>query len=50
MARKARLLIPKCPHHIVQRGHNRQAVFVSDDDYGFYLANLKEWKHEKGTD
>ena len=44
MPRKARLLIPNCPHHIVQRGHNRKAVFVTDDDYLYYLENLREWK------
>lgn len=46
MARKARLLLPNCPHHIVQRGHNRKAVFVSDEDYLFYLENLREGKRE----
>lgn len=44
MPRKARLLIPNCPLHIVQRGHNRNTIFVSDEDYQFYLANLFEWK------
>ncbi len=43
MPRKARILVPNCPHHIIQRGHNRNAVFVSDDDYQFYLDNLLEW-------
>lgn len=44
MARKARVLVANYPHHIVQRGHNRKAVFVADEDYRFYLENLKEWK------
>jgi putative transposase len=44
MPRKARLLLPNCPHHIVQRGHNRNTVFVADEDYQFYLENLFEWK------
>lgn len=44
MPRKARILVPNCPHHIVQRGHNRKAVFLADEDYQFYLENLKEWK------
>lgn len=30
MPGKARVLVPNCPHHIVQRGHNRNAVFVED--------------------
>lgn len=44
MPRKARVLVPGCPHHIVQRGHNRNAVFVADEDYQFYLENLLESK------
>ena len=40
MPRKARILVPSCPHHIVQRGHNRTTVFVADEDYQFYLENL----------
>lgn len=48
MPRKARILVPNCPHHIVQRGHNRNAVFVADEDYRYYLDNLKEFKEELG--
>jgi len=28
----------------VQRGHDRNAVFVDDSDYQYYLDNLIEWK------
>lgn len=48
MPRCARLVLPNCPHHIIQRGHNRQVVFASDDDYLYYLDNLQEWKTELG--
>ena len=48
MPRKARVLVPGCPHHIVQRGHNRRAVFVEEADYLYYLENLREWKLELG--
>ena len=48
MPRKARVLVPNCPHHIVQRGHNRKAVFLADEDYQYYLDNLKEWKDKLG--
>ena len=44
MPRQARLVIPHFPHHVIQRGHNRQVVFAGDDDYLFYLDTLKEWK------
>ena len=46
MPRKGRLLVPECPHHIVQRGHNRNAVFLADQDFQYYLDNLTEWKLE----
>ena len=48
MPRRARVIVPNMPHHIVQRGHNRNAVFVEDRDYQFYLNNLIEWKNELG--
>ncbi|MFT6388629.1 MAG: putative transposase [Cellvibrionaceae bacterium] len=46
MPRKARVLVSNCPHHIVQRGHNRKAVFVADEDHRHYLKNLYECKNE----
>ena len=45
-ARKARVVVPNTPHHIVQRGHNRQVVFVERRDYHYYLQNLREWKEK----
>ncbi len=44
MPRTARIVIPNYPHHIVQRGHNRQTIFADEDDYRYYLDNLAEWK------
>ena len=46
MPRTARIVVPNTPHHIVQRGHNKQTVFVSDEDYQYYLENLFEWKEK----
>ena len=46
MPRTARLVIANHPHHIIHRGHNRQPVFLSDDDYLYYLDNLQEWKNK----
>lgn len=48
MPRTARLIVPGYPHHIIQRGHNRQVVFTSDEDYLYYLDNLREWKEKLG--
>ncbi|MBI4377745.1 MAG: transposase [Nitrospinae bacterium] len=46
MPRTSRIVLPNCSHHIIQRGHNRQVVFAADEDYLYYLENLKEWKNE----
>jgi putative transposase len=44
MPRQARIIIANMPHHIVQRGHNKQAVFFETADYKNYLENLQELK------
>ena len=46
MPRKAKILVQNCPHHTVQGGHNRPAVFVDDEDCHYYLENLREWKDD----
>ncbi len=48
MPRQARIVLPQYPHHIIQRGHNRQTVFAGEDDYLYYLDNLREWKTRLG--
>ncbi len=48
MPRPSRIVIAGYPHHIVQRGHNRQTVFASDGDFLYYLENLREWKESYG--
>ena len=40
MARLSRIVIPGQPQHVIQRGNNRDVVFVSDEDYYFYLEKL----------
>ena len=42
MPRKARIIIPGLPHHITQRGNNRQDVFFADIDRQIYLKYLAE--------
>lgn len=44
MPRIGRVVLPNYPHHIVQRGHNRQDVFAQESDYEYFLATLREWK------
>lgn len=48
MPRSAGIVLSHTSHHIVQRGHNRQTVFVSDDDYNYYRENLIDFKYEFG--
>lgn len=48
MPRTSRVVLPNYPHHIIQRGHNKQVIFASDEDYVYYLENLKEWKKALG--
>lgn len=42
MARLPRLTLPGYPHHIIQRGNNRQAIFASPADYQVLLDLLDE--------
>ncbi len=48
MPRMGRAVVPNCPHHVVQRGHNRQVVFVTDADCRRCLENLRELKDAFG--
>ena len=49
MPRRARLVLPKVPLHIIQRGNNRQACFFDDDDdYLIYLDWLLEYSRKTG--
>jgi putative transposase len=42
MPRRARILLPGVPVHLIQRGNNRTACFYADEDYQFYLDHLAE--------
>lgn len=42
MARLARLTVPGYPHHVIQRGNNRQPIFASADDHRFMLVLLAD--------
>lgn len=43
MARLARISPEGIPIHVIQRGNNRQACFVDDEDYILYASCLKEY-------
>lgn len=40
MPRKPRLSIPGAPQHVIQRGNNRQAIFVVDENYHQFIEML----------
>lgn len=41
-----RVVAPNMPHQVVQHGHNRDAVFVDDGDYSYYLDTLGKWTQQ----
>lgn len=42
MPRTARLILPHFPHHVLHRSRHREAVFLGEDDYRFYVDSI--WK------
>lgn len=42
MARLPRLVVPNQPHHIIQSGNDRQAIFRDAEDYAAFLRWLRE--------
>lgn len=46
MARIARVVVPRYPHHVTQRGNRRQKVFFCDDDYAAYIALMAQAKEK----
>ncbi len=48
MPRVGRVVLPNYPHHIVQKGHNRQVVFAVDSDFEYYLETLSQWREVYG--
>ena len=49
MPRMGRVVVPQYPHHIVQRGHDRNVVFASESDFRYYLDTLTEFKELCGV-
>ena len=48
MPRRARVILPGTPLHLIQRGNNRCACFFDDQDYQFYLEWLGEYAKQTG--
>lgn len=49
MPRVGRAVLPDYPHHIIQRGHNRQVVFAEPGDLERYLDTLANFKDIYGV-
>lgn len=50
MPRRARIIVPGIPVHAIQRGNNRSACFVEDEDRNFFLHHLERLAEEEGCD
>ncbi len=50
MSRIARVCAVGYPHHITQRGNNREKVFFDDDDRHFYLKILRKYSAKYGLE
>lgn len=49
MARQLRLSLAGYPHHIIQRGNNRQVIFMEVRDRQFFLDLLEEHSRQFGV-
>ncbi len=49
MPRMRRAVLPDYPHHIIQRGHNRQVIFAEAGDFERYLETLANFKDIYGV-
>ncbi|MGQ0621578.1 MAG: transposase [Panacagrimonas sp.] len=47
MARLPRLSVPDYPHHVIQRGNDRQTTFRDADDYELMLRLLAEYSERE---
>jgi len=46
MPRTARIIISNLPHHILNRANNKETIFFSDDDFKFFLNQVKKYKQK----
>jgi putative transposase len=42
MTRRARTVVPDCPHHVTQRGNRREPIFFETGDRDVYRDLLAE--------
>ena len=49
MPRQARIIILNFPYHILNRGNNKEIVFFDDEDFRFFLRQVKKYKEKFGV-
>ncbi len=49
MARLLRVCVPGSPHHVIQRGNNRQTCFAATEDFAAYAYWLKQYSDKFGV-
>ena len=49
MPRSVRYIIPKLPHHAIQRGNNHQNIFFDREDHFHFMHNIKRLSMEEGV-
>jgi putative transposase len=47
MPRQIRCIIPKIPHHAMQRGNNHQNIFFNKEDKSYFCKNLEQYSKEQ---
>ena len=50
MPRIARVYVVDYPHHVTQRGNNREDIFFDDEDRDLYLDTLRRYGRKWGLD
>ncbi len=46
MPRRARVIIPKVAHHIIQRGNNRQNILIEEEDFSNYCYWINKYSKQ----
>jgi putative transposase len=49
MPRISRVVVPNYPHHVTQRGTNKSAIFIDDEDRVYFLTLLDQWAGKSGS-
>lgn len=48
MPRSARIIIPNAFYHILNRGNNKEVVFHDEEDFRFFLRQIRKYKEKFG--